>query len=361
MTDSEILKIYPTYRLKPYDGMPVTATVWASAHEEHRSSRRAHDILFHGSGIITGLDVIANDPPNQFVYISPGMAVDPVGNIIVLNETVAYDFGGTSEGPLFLVIGTGEREVKGAEEDVIRIQNEFVIAARPGLPKRPVVELARITIQKAGQAIKNPNSIQHPKMGELDLRYRSQLVSQNRKIKKIAVCSIGLIEKNIIQGWDHLVKNAEKELPIQFVVDNNVELTTELSEYDMVFVSGKGVFKFDDSQSKALESYHASGKVLVLDSLDGSAEKSFQPILERLKISLISPTQDSEIMSSPHLFTSIPNGFAGNQIKIAPNIIFSASGYGLAWAGKFGEGSGSRSAIRDAHEWGVNLLQFCLK
>jgi hypothetical protein len=192
MTDPEILKVFPTTQVKPYDGMSVTATVWAQAHGEHRQAQRAHDRVFHGSGIITGLEVVANDPPDQFVFISPGAAVDPVGQVIVLPEPVAYDFGKTSEGTLFLVLGHGEREAAGAEKEVVTIQDEFVIAARPSMPKRPVVELARLVITKSGNPVRNAANPEHPRGEELDLRFRNILMPPDRRRVKVALCSLGM-------------------------------------------------------------------------------------------------------------------------------------------------------------------------
>ena len=90
MNDNNALTIFPRKRIKAYDGMTVTADIWAQAHDEHRNARRAHDVIFHQPGIVSGLTVQANDPPDQYVFISPGVGVDPSGNIIVLTESVAY-------------------------------------------------------------------------------------------------------------------------------------------------------------------------------------------------------------------------------------------------------------------------------
>ena len=137
---------FPKKQIKPYDGMSITAAVCAEAHEEHRQTERAHNLFLHGNGIITGLEVVANDPPDKHVFISPGIAIDSGGNVIELTEPVAYDFGNTTEGTLYLLLGHGEREVGGVQKESRYLQNEFVIAARSTLPKRASVELGRITI-----------------------------------------------------------------------------------------------------------------------------------------------------------------------------------------------------------------------
>jgi len=100
MKDNNSAHKFPKVKIKPFDGMSITADVWSQAHEEHRHARRAHTQFTHGSGIVHGLEVVANDPPNRYVFISPGVAVDTAGNVIELIEPVAYDFGDSTEGPL---------------------------------------------------------------------------------------------------------------------------------------------------------------------------------------------------------------------------------------------------------------------
>ena len=89
MSTEDLLKIFPDKWIKPVDGLAVTAEVWEEAHDHHRQGQRFHAILHHGSGVITGLEVMASDPPDTSVYILPGVAVDPAGQTIVLPQPVA--------------------------------------------------------------------------------------------------------------------------------------------------------------------------------------------------------------------------------------------------------------------------------
>ena len=75
MDKNEQLQVLPTTRIKPVDGMAVTADVWEEAHDYHLRSGRGHAALLHGSGIVAGLEVIASDPADTAVYIKPGVAV----------------------------------------------------------------------------------------------------------------------------------------------------------------------------------------------------------------------------------------------------------------------------------------------
>src|SRR5690606_6939207 len=102
MLTREALSIFPHKRIRAVDGMAVTAEVWEEAHDYHRQLNRLHTVLHHGAGIVTGLEVIASDPPDNSVYLLPGLAVDSVGQTIVVPEPRAYDLG-NAEGRLYLI------------------------------------------------------------------------------------------------------------------------------------------------------------------------------------------------------------------------------------------------------------------
>ena len=63
MKIEELLQKYPTRRIKPVNGMAVTAEVWEEAHEYHRQSQGLQTVFSRGAGILAGLEVIAGDPP----------------------------------------------------------------------------------------------------------------------------------------------------------------------------------------------------------------------------------------------------------------------------------------------------------
>lgn len=359
MTDPEILKIFPSTQIKPYDGMPVNAAIWEQAHGEHRQALRAHDRVFHGSGIITGLEVIANDPPDQFVFISPGVAVDPVGQVIVLPEPVAYDFGKTSEGPLFLVLGHGEREATGVEKEVIIIQDEFVIAARPTMPKRPVVELARLIITEPGNQVRNATNLEHPHGEELDLRFRKILSSSEKTFLKVAVCHLGNEVPAVVNGWEYLGKECARSSPYILIIDTQILISKELLSYDLVYLSGKGAFKLNSDQLDDLHALLDGGRMLIAEALDAAAEKSFGTAFEKLGLTLSPLEAPHPILTTPFLFTAPPAGPNGSQVQITGRLIFSTAGYCLAWGGAFPNGQASRADIRSAHEWGINILHSC--
>jgi hypothetical protein len=360
MTDESVLSIFPSKQIKPYDGMSVTADTWAQAHDEHRKAREAHDLFFHGAGIVCGLEVVANDPADRYVFISPGVAVDPAGNVIVLSEQVAYDFGASVEGMLYLMLGHGEREIGGVQKETRYIQDEFVVAARPSLPKRPAVELARINMANRGSAIKNASDPRHPASEELDLRYRHSIAPQPTRLVRVGLAAAAEPVAECVSGWDHLSLECQRSTSYRLAVDADVSLLPESQNYDLLFLYARGEFKLEAARSKELAAYLSQGKHLMIEALDDTAEKSCTTLLSDLSVSVKPMAESDALLTTPYVFSGPPPGAQNGQVWLGNNVVYSTAGYSLAWTGSINGAPGTRADIRSALEWGVNLLKYCL-
>jgi len=361
MNSIESLNTFPKTRIKPYDGMSVTADVWAQAHEEHRQARRAHDLYFHGAGIVAGLEVTANDPPDQYVFVSPGVALDSEGNMIVLTEPVAYDFGEAVEGELFILLGHGERELSGTEKETRFTQDEFVLAARPRLPKRPTVELARVKLSRRGSVLKNAANPAHPDIDEIDMRYRVNVAPPATQTVKTAVCYLGNDHPaGVLAGWDFLGREVKRTLSYQLAVDMVNTISADIQNYSLVYLCGSGSFKLEPQAVKELKTMLDQGKALVVEAMDETADESFKPLFGGIGVTVKPVAEYDSILKTPFLFNTPPEGYQGNRVLVGKGLIYTQSRYVLAWSGKVSGGSGSRSDIRSALEWGVNMMQYCL-
>jgi hypothetical protein len=361
MAENHLFEIFPKTQIKPYDGMPVTAEIWAQAHGEHRQALQAHDVVFHGAGIIQGLEVVANDPPDQYLFVLPGVAVDPAGNVIVLTEPIAYDFGNATEGNLLLLLGSGEREISDGQNDIRQVQKEYVIAARPNLPKRPVVELARVRLSKRGNPIHNPLYPAHPGMEEIDLRYRLHVGRDPQQQVRVAVCPQGQEPPaGMLAGWDFLAQECKRTSPYRLIVDSGLPLTADLLYYEIVYLPVSGPVQFDPAGLKNLKTVVDTGRALFVEALDEAAEQSLRLLWNELNVSLSPVTADHPLMQTPFLFNILPNGRQAGKVLACNQVIYSDAGYSLAWSGRVA-GKGGRAEIRAAHEWGINLVQYCLQ
>ena len=363
MKNNAAFEKFPEKHISPYDGMSITAEVWANSHDEHRTAREAHNLNLHGSGVICGLEVLANDPPDQYVFISPGAAVDSAGNVIVVNEPVAYDFGKSSEGTLFLLLAHGTREVGGTKKKVRYQQYEFVITARSTLPKRPTVELARIEIADTGKPIKNAEDADHPGSEMLDLRFRNSIAPRQDTLVHALVLGLGSNMDDVLAGWDALANAAPQLSDYRLVVDaaKADAPLDNLDSYDIVYLGMEGAFLPKAATTKAVTEYLKKGKALFIEALDEGAKDSSQAFLKKLGQTPKKLAKDSSLLNAPFLFGTLPDGFSGSHIEEADKALYSSAAYALSWRGRTKSGGMTREAIRAAHEWGINLIRYALE
>ncbi len=91
-------------RVNPFQGLVIDADTWRAAHNSPRDQQRLQLLAFHKAGIIEGLGVTANDPPDLSVNINPGIAIDPEGNVIIVPQTQRYRLQIRERGVIYLVI-----------------------------------------------------------------------------------------------------------------------------------------------------------------------------------------------------------------------------------------------------------------
>jgi len=93
--------IKPFNRLQASDGLLINAERWRRAHEYLRQRQNAHYQSLNQPGIVCGLGVRVIPAPsavkaeyrdNRWVQIQPGIAIDLVGNPIVVPTTIDFRF-----------------------------------------------------------------------------------------------------------------------------------------------------------------------------------------------------------------------------------------------------------------------------
>jgi hypothetical protein len=370
VTTEDLLKSFPSRRLKPVDGMAVTEEVWEQAHAYHREGQRLHALFGHGPGIVTGLNVIASDPPDRSVYILPGIAIDPAGQTIVVPQPVAYDFGEEIEGFLYLLLSYREgRPRPDTQQDApdapLYVQHEFPILARPRLPDTPTVELARLTRESRQAVFANAQDPVHPRLNEVDLRFRREIGVRPRHLVTVAVSYLGEVtEKSHGRGAGYLARALNRLDDYQVVVDDDVPLAPGVQNYMLIYLVGEGSFEFSRSQIKGLQGYLERGGTLFVESCDLDAASAFADDLQEMEVKLSSLSAGHPLLLEPFLFAAPPAGFEsgeGAQVSAGDGVVFSTCGYGRLWHGEGRDGPPSREQIRSAMEWGANLVTFAVK
>jgi hypothetical protein len=78
-------------RLRFFDGQLLTAKDFQTEQTYQIEKRRLHNRMLHGVGIVHGLAVSVEDGPRAAVVVSPGLAIDRIGNEILVEAPVHTD------------------------------------------------------------------------------------------------------------------------------------------------------------------------------------------------------------------------------------------------------------------------------
>jgi hypothetical protein len=372
--------MFPIKKISPFDGMAITAQVWEEAHEYHRQRQQLHDLFRHGPGILTGLEVIASDPPDSAVNVMPGIAIDPLGRVIVLAEPIAYDIR-QSYGPLRLLLIYGESQPRAQDDEegsVLYVHSEFGMYARPDLPETACVELARVHRENAESPIGDAQDAEHPILNEIDQRFRQEIGTAHPNAASIAVCYVGEAANTPHgRGADQLARALRHFGPCQAWVDVDVPLGPRLDGYTLVYLVGRGAVQFAPDEMTAMYNYLVAGGTVLFESCrrdqpsgDPAADAAFADLVRSMGIQLDTLPRDHRLLTEPYLFGAPPAGFEtngnpaitiGNLPDHRGTVIFSTFDYGCLWQGERRDRAASREEIRAATEWGGNIVAYAME
>jgi len=196
--------IKPFERLQASDGLLIDAERWRRAHDYHRQRQNTHYQSLNQPGIVCGLGIrVIPAPPTvaaqyrdgRWVQIQPGIAIDLVGNLIVVPKTIDYrlatEVAGSEPVMVYLV-------VKYVDPDELRrdgrneiVQEEFRVDEKSNPPVATEVEICRILLQSGPTSITQPGDVFFPGYDNIDLRYRTQAQARPQAIVRLAQVNHG--------------------------------------------------------------------------------------------------------------------------------------------------------------------------
>ncbi len=361
----DLLQLFPAKRIKPVDGLAVTAEVWEEAHEFHNRSQRFQTVLYQGWGIVVGLQVIASDPPDSSVFILPGIAVDPAGQTIVLPQPVAYEISDEMAGILHLTLSYEEsapRAERGSAQDGARryAHAQFSITARETLPNTPFVELARMQRSQRTDPFSDAQNPVMPGLNEIDLRFRREVKAPCDV--SIAVCYLGeTTKKKHGIGAGYLARTLNRLSQYHVIVYDDVPLAPGIEKNTLIYLVGDGKFKLNSGQINGLTNYirRANGTVF-LECVDAKAKISFLDSLSAMDIDPDPLAASHRLLTDPHLFAAPPAGEnleETPEILVAEGVILSMGNYGKLWQA-VASSPPTREQLRAAMEWGHNIIAY---
>lgn len=372
MIKEDLLQQFPVKRPKAVDGMGVTAEIWEEAHEYHRQQQRFHNLIHHGPGIVAGLEVVASDPPDTAVYISPGVAVDPLGRLIAVTQPMTYDIGDSQKGTIYLLLSYGESRPRAEGTQTggpAYVQTEFGVETATTLPTAPVVELARIRRPEQKTKFTNAKDANRPGASELDWRYR-------RYVGPLADDAVGV--GVVYAGGKPLAPHARGAVSLarafthitsRAVNVDEIGLGPGLEHYTVLCLVGQGAFKFTADEMNFLNFFLNNGGTLFIESCRHDApgapasDAGFNDLLGALGTKLDDVKPGHALLNEPYLFPALPAGFETEgtpTVRVGEGVIFSTGDYGCLLQGERRGRAATREEIRAAMEWGENVLAYAI-
>ncbi|MFO7996827.1 MAG: DUF4159 domain-containing protein [Dehalococcoidia bacterium] len=382
-------------RVNPFQGLVIDADTWQDAHNYHRDQQRLHMLAFHEIGIVEGLGVTANNPPDLSVNIGQGMATDPEGNIVIVHQTQRYRIQTRDKGTIYLIIQFREvpsepyQPPEGGQPT--RIVEAYRIQEREKLPAEPYLELARIDFDPAQEAIRDAKTASNPGKNEINLSFRQEaevtappaavqvtpqepaatapkVTSRPKETIIMGHAVMGEASKNLhSEGLSNLIREITQRADFVAKLEKNITLDKNISRCTMLYLTGNSRFESTAEQQAHLNAFLQSGGVVLGEGCSGGETESrgakefglaFNQLASQLKCKLEIVQRGHSLLSAIHVFADVPQGAEGGMLLEGGHMIYSGSDYGCAWQGGHERHPLAREIIRNSIEMGANLVAY---
>ncbi|MBI3959364.1 MAG: DUF4159 domain-containing protein [Chloroflexi bacterium] len=372
MTLPSLLRHNPGRRISAFDGMTVTAEVWQEAHEYHRYQQRVHALNGHGVGILAGLEIIASEPASQTVYILPGAAIDPSGNLILVDQPAAYDLGKYRDGVLHLLLTYDESRPQPQNgqyaDNPFFVHTGYNVETVVDRTDTPQVELARIPRQGRETPITNAADFYRPGFNEIDLRFRPEVAALARATLLVGIAYLSrLDDPSHGRGFYHLARSVSMQPEMRVLVNEGIDLSGDLGEYTLICLVAKENFDLEVAEVNNLYDFVRKGGTLFVESChreggaNPRANDSFAVLISALGSRPQVVKRHAPLLSEPFFFARPPDGYESQgapELRVDGGVVLSTCDYGCLWQGERRSGAASREEIRAGMEWGHNLLLY---
>lgn len=352
-------------RVKGFEGMRVDATVWNQAHDFHLYQQMFHNLGFHGAGIASGLEVFAQNSPGRALVISPGMAVDQRGYLIILSKKEIYPLTTKRKGEVYLIVQFAEVPVGGkipSEGHPYRYKQAYRIQESQNPPGELDIELARVKINGEKEPITDAVNPSHPEANQIDLRFRSYAGGHIRgEISLGQISWEGEGKALHTDGLFHLVSHINSQTPYRAEFAGPTSLKSDLSGLDLLYFSGDRSLQLTAEEEKSLTKFLDGGGFLFGNGCPQVPKNefgfAFNDLATKLKRGLSQLKPDHPILRTHHPFSYPPQvSGEGRPMMIGDGLVYCDADYGCAWSGGGAKAGISREEIRSALEFGANVL-----
>jgi hypothetical protein len=134
----------------------------------------------------------------------------------------------------------------------------------------------------------------------------------------------------------------------------------------LVYLVGRDQVQLNNDEMTTLYNYWQAGGVVFYESCrrnhnigDPPADNAFVGLVNAFGMTLTQIESGHDLFAAPYLFAQPPVGFetqGSPQLRVADGMMMSSMDYGCLWRGERRGRPAQRSEIRDAHEFGANLI-----
>jgi len=398
MALKDIIK-FQLKRVNPFQGLVIDADTWRDAHSYHRDQQRLHMLAFHKIGIVEGLEVTANNPPDLSANIQPGMATDPEGNVIIVSQAQRYRIQTSKKGIIYLIIQFREvpsepyQPPEGGQPT--RILEAYRIQEREKLPNELYLELARIDFDPAEEAIKSAKVSSNPGKNEINSSFRQEvtsiaaapivtpekplapqkpaatpqeITSRSQETITLGHAVMGGASKDLhSDGLRNLIKEINQQANFVASFEENIPLDQNINRCAMIYLTGNSHFELTAEQQAILGAFLQSGGVIFGEGCsEGETESkaarefglAFNQLASQLKCKLEIVQRGHLLLSTVHVFANVPQGAEPGMLLEGSHMVYSGSDYGCAWQGGHQSNPLSREIIRGSIEIGANIVAY---
>jgi len=385
----------PLKRLHVYDGLMMNSRRWQMADHYHRQRQNLQFQSLHQPGIVCGLGVRVIAPPDhldqdsktQFPHwleIEPGIAIDTQGNPIIVDADTdrTYPIVARPSGrhlTLYIVISYAEPESTPQNNEEM-LREWFRVDQVTETPQPHQIELCRIDLSDPVQ-LSVPPDLFAPSVNQLNFRHRkstqprSQGVVRAGQIKPshdsdaASDLATHTLYRQSRANFSELMQSVYSLYPAlqgdaEVAIVNLIE---NVANYDVLYLSDASrLEQLNRDEWTALKNYlQIGGGLLIETSTTGNSihlEQLLQQNLTSAKTITLVPwdllPRDHLLRRSPFLFGRLPD------VRSHPIQVYNSGGIVLI-EGRLSPLWGlsetlqlKRSEIREAQEFGINLLHF---
>ncbi|MFW6125638.1 MAG: DUF4159 domain-containing protein, partial [Chloroflexota bacterium] len=343
---------------------------WADAHNYHRDHQRLHAVSMHGYGVVTGLAIVAWNPPDNSVVIYPGVAVDPDGNVIVVTEPQRFQIRTQENGTAYVAVEYSEipqqmtRSLDGESEEPHYILEAYRLNEQRQPPSGRFLELARIALGGDNAVITDPVNPLAPGLNEIDARFRRLAGPWERgRITMAYVDDPASLRHQ--EGLFNLAQAINRSTEYRAHLKGAVGLGGEIQECDLLCMCGSDEFTLSADQATVLSNFLGRGGVLLGEACHPEGQsargfsQAFAALAQTLGRNLRAVDWGHPVLKICNLFATPPAGLDGPAMLMEDRgMLYSDGDFGCAWAGGRPDRPLPRETIREALELGVNIAVY---